>query len=128
VNGAVTGEHGEQHDSIVPQEEPHFPPPIHEFGHGDVKIRTDAMLEHDVDNHAPPKPPLPRMSPVGAGHKRSDSTCQNGGESPRRHRTESQRLRCTSSLRRSDCAALGHITVVVSGRIGAMAHETPPPS
>jgi hypothetical protein len=36
------------------------------------------MLGLEVDNHAPPKPPLLHPSPMGAKHKRSDSASQNG--------------------------------------------------
>jgi hypothetical protein len=70
---AVTHEHGEQCGGGVPQKESHFLPPIHRFGHGDVEIRIDAKPGLDVDDYDPPKPPLPCLSPTGAGRERSGS-------------------------------------------------------
>jgi hypothetical protein len=52
-NRAATGEHGEWRGGIVPQVKPLLPPPLHRFGHGNVKIRIDYMPKLDMNNHAP---------------------------------------------------------------------------
>jgi hypothetical protein len=52
-SGEVTGECGERRVGIVPRVEPLLLPPLHLFGHWDVKIRIDTLLELDMDNHTP---------------------------------------------------------------------------
>jgi hypothetical protein len=51
-DGAVTHEHRERHDSIIPQKEPYFLPPIRGFRHEEVKVRINAMPRLDVDDQA----------------------------------------------------------------------------
>jgi hypothetical protein len=64
VDGVVSSERREWCGGVVPQEEPHFLPPIHKFGHGDVEIRIDDMPRFDVDN-PPPKSTTSVSEPCG---------------------------------------------------------------
>jgi hypothetical protein len=50
-DGAVTHECGEHRSNYVPLEEPHFPPPVHGFKHGEVKTRIDTVPRLDTHIH-----------------------------------------------------------------------------
>jgi hypothetical protein len=103
----VAGECGERRVGIIPKVEILLSPPLHQSGHGDVKIRINSMPEPNMNNHAPLKFSVPHPGPMNAGRGRNSSTGLNGGQSPYRPRTESRRSRCAGSPRGSDCVAAG---------------------
>jgi hypothetical protein len=51
-NGTVIGKRRERHKGIVPQVKPLLSPPLHQYGHVDVKIRINAMPEINVNDCA----------------------------------------------------------------------------
>jgi hypothetical protein len=48
---AATREYREQHDGVVPQKGPYFPPPVQKAGHQEVKVGINSRTRSDKDVH-----------------------------------------------------------------------------